>query len=161
MNTPELAELVHQDTTDGIAQQVVGAVIAHNNRILLLQRPTGDFRGGTWELPSGKVDPGDGDLFTALHRGVHEETGLTITEITNYLGAFDYTSGSGKRTRQHTWTAATAPAEVRLTEHDNFAWTPHVENYPVSVEVQKLIDAHYAVASNRWISERFAARDCP
>lgn len=149
MNTPELAELDQQDTLDGIAQQVVGAVIEHDNRILLLQRPTDDFRGGTWELPSGKVEVTDTDLVAALHREVTEETGLTIAEITGYLGAFDYTSGSGRHTRQHTW-AVTVPDhdEVQLSEHDDFAWVATTNQHPVSAEVRQLIDAHFATSAS-------------
>lgn len=60
MNTPELAELTRQDIADGVAQQVVRAVIKHEHRILL-QQPTDGFRSGTWELPTG--DPGDGAVY--------------------------------------------------------------------------------------------------
>ncbi len=75
MSLPDVNDLTRQDTADGIQQQVVGAAIIHNGQILLLQRPLNDFRGGTWELPSGKTEPGE-DLTTALHREVLEETGL-------------------------------------------------------------------------------------
>lgn len=81
MSLPDIADLSRQDGIDGIQQQVVGAVIDVDDRILLLQRPTDDFRGGTWELPSGKVEPGE-DLLAALHREVTEETNLTIADIT-------------------------------------------------------------------------------
>ncbi len=62
--------------------QVVGAVIEEVGTILLLKRPADDFRGGTWELPSGNLKPADADLLAALHREVTEETGLPIAEIT-------------------------------------------------------------------------------
>ncbi|WP_010310201.1 NUDIX domain-containing protein [Saccharopolyspora spinosa] len=97
MSLPDVNDLTRQDTADGIQQQVVGAVIDHNGQILLLQRPRNGFRGGAWELPSGKTEPGE-DLTTALHREVLEETGLTIKTITGYLGAFDYRSKRYKQT---------------------------------------------------------------
>lgn len=136
----DYAELTSRDTDDGIQQQVVGAVIAHVGRVLVLQRPADDFRGGSWELPSGKVEPGE-DLLAALHREVTEETGLTVATVDSYLGAFDYTSGSGKHTRQHTWSVTVASAdEVRLTEHDAYAWVdPRHDDLPVSQEVTALL----------------------
>jgi 8-oxo-dGTP diphosphatase len=67
--------------------------------VLLLKRPANDFMGGIFELPSGKVEPGE-DLKPALAREVEEETGLTVAVAMAYLGRFDYTSGSGKKSRQ-------------------------------------------------------------
>jgi 8-oxo-dGTP diphosphatase len=137
IDLPTTDELTAQDTADGIQQQVVGAVIQDGDRVLLLQRPVDDFRGGTWELPSGKVDPGEG-LDGALRREVAEETGLAVASVSAYLGAFEYMSGSGKRTRQHTWAVAVEPGEIRLTEHDGYAWALPGEK-PVSDEVRKLL----------------------
>jgi 8-oxo-dGTP diphosphatase len=137
IDLPTTDELTVQDTADGIQQQVVGAVIQDGERVLLLRRPVDDFRGGTWELPSGKVDPGEG-LDEALRREVAEETGLAVANVLAYLGAFEYTSGSGNRTRQHTWAVAVETGDVRLTEHDEYAWAFPGEK-PVSDEVQKLI----------------------
>jgi 8-oxo-dGTP diphosphatase len=137
IDLPTTDELTAQDTADGIQQQVVGAVIQDGERVLLLRRPMDDFRGGTWELPSGKVDPGEG-LDGALRREVAEETGLAVANVLAYLGAFEYTSGSGKRTRQHTWAVSVKNGEVQLTEHDEYAWAFPGEK-PVSDEVQKLL----------------------
>ncbi len=49
-----------------------------NGEVLLLQRsPASSTNPERWELPGGKVD--DGERFDeALHREVHEETGLEI-----------------------------------------------------------------------------------
>ena len=134
---PTTDELTARDTADGVQQQVVGAVIQDGERVLLLQRPADDFRGGAWELPSGKVDPGE-DLGEALRREVAEETGLSVARVSAYLGAFEYRSGSGKHTRQHTWAVAVEPGEIQLTEHDEYAWALPGEK-PVSDEVLKLL----------------------
>ncbi|WP_129789146.1 NUDIX domain-containing protein [Promicromonospora panici] len=134
---PTTDDLTAQDAADGIQQQVVGAVIQDGERVLLLRRPLDDFRGGTWELPSGKVDPGE-SLDDALVREVAEETGLTVSGVSTYLGAFEYTSGSGKRTRQHTWAVIVEPGEVNLTEHDEYAWALSGEK-PVSEDVLKVL----------------------
>lgn len=114
-------------------------VVQHSGRVLLLRRPADDFMGGIYELPSGKVDPGE-DLHTALVREVREETGLDITAVTAYLGSFDYLSGSGKTSRQLTFAvdvAATAP--VVLTEHDEYRWHPLTQDAPVTDAVQSVL----------------------
>lgn len=142
MTSPALEKITRQDNADGVQQQVVGAVIEHDGRVLLLRRPADDFRGGTWELPSGKVESAE-ELDVALRREVTEETGLAISKITSYLGAFDYTSGNGKHTRQHTWSVTVDDTdELRLAEHDAHAWVGSDEDCPVSVEVRALITKH-------------------
>lgn len=143
MGLPETTDLIRLDTADGVEQQVVGAVVDDAGSVLLLQRPAEDFRGGTWELPSGEVEPGE-DLMTALRREITEETGLVVSEILGYLGSFDYTSGSGKHTRQHTWSVTvTGVDEVELSEHDAHTWVGAQEELPVSPEVAVLIRQHF------------------
>lgn len=134
---PTIDQLTARDSADGIQQQVVGAVIQDGERVLLLQRPVDDFRGGAWELPSGKVDPGE-SLDVALRREVVEETSLKVVSVSAYLGAFEYESGSGKRTRQHTWAVVVESGDIQLTEHDEYAWALSGEK-PVSDEVLKLL----------------------
>ena len=59
---------------------VVRAAIMDGDRVLLMQRAKNDtYRPGAWELPGGKVDPGEDDE-TALLREVGEETGLSLQE---------------------------------------------------------------------------------
>ena len=145
MNLPDITELARQDTADGVQQQIVGAVVDHKGEILLLRRLPGDFRGGAWELPSGKVEPGE-DLMTALHREVAEETGLAIDEITGYLGAFDYTARNGGHYRQHTWSVTPRSAdtiEIELTEHDAYRWVDADEEHPVSDDLKRLIGQYF------------------
>ncbi|GAA2127590.1 NUDIX hydrolase [Streptomyces synnematoformans] len=126
---------------DGITKYVVGAVITdHAGRVLLLHRPEDDFLGDLWELPSGGVEPGE-TLTAALRREVAEETGQTVTSIRSYLGHFDYTSGSGRLTRQFNFAAATASSEVRLTEHDAYEWADTTGQHRTSEAVQRVLAA--------------------
>ncbi|MEG8183963.1 NUDIX domain-containing protein [Nocardia terpenica] len=137
-----LDKLVTDADRDGVQQLVVGAVIQHDGRILLLKRPSDDFLGGIWELPSGKVEPGEA-LDQALTREVKEETGLDVVRIGRYLGEFDYRSGSGKKSRQFNFVVEVAAVEpVTLLEHDTYAWTELTEEPPVTDAVKRML-AHY------------------
>ncbi|MFJ9948268.1 NUDIX domain-containing protein [Kitasatospora sp. NPDC091207] len=108
--------------TDGVERFVVAAVITDGDRTLFLRRPAGEFLAGLWELPSGKVEKGEG-IERALLREVDEETGLRIDVVEKYLGHFDHTSGSGALTRQLTFEVTVArTGPVTLTEHDAHEW---------------------------------------
>lgn len=113
-----IKQLVAESQEDGVQKLVVGAVIRRDDKFLLLERLPSDFMGGLVELPSGTVDAGE-DLLTALAREVQEETGLAVTSVLAYLGSFDYTSSSGKKTRQFNFLVETGQGEVKLepTEH--------------------------------------------
>ncbi|MGW1679585.1 NUDIX hydrolase [Saccharopolyspora sp. NPDC002376] len=142
MHLAEVADLARKDTADGVEQQIVAGVVDVDGRVLLVRRCATDSRGGEWEFPGGKVDPGE-DLNTALHREVVEETGLRIVEITGYLGAFDYTSASGRHNRQHTWSVTVESANgVRLTEHDAYAWVTAVDDRPLSPGLATILDKY-------------------
>ncbi|GAA5076359.1 NUDIX hydrolase [Nocardia iowensis] len=143
IDTMLLENLVQDAERDGVQQLVVGAVVQYHGKVLLLQRPVDDFMGGIWELPSGKVEPGE-TLGTALIREVKEETGLDVADIQEYLGDFDYQSGSGKKSRQFNFTIdVTAPDPVELTEHDAYTWTSLTEDPPVTDAVKQVL-AHHA-----------------
>ena len=108
---------------DGIQKVVVGAVIRRDGLVLLLKRRADDFMGGLVELPSGTVDGGE-TIFDALKREVREETGLEIDDIDSFIDTFDYTSGSGKKTRQLNFLMHTDKREIKLNpkEHTESYW---------------------------------------
>ena len=65
---------------------VSAAVILENGRVLLTQRKAGSHLAGAWELPGGKVEPGE-DPRAALRRELAEELGIDaevgeIVEVT-------------------------------------------------------------------------------
>lgn len=134
-----LQQLTAQAESDGVQQLVVGAVVQHDGNVLLLQRPADDFMGGIVELPSGKVEAGEA-LDVALVREVKEETGLDVAGISDYLGHFDYMSGSGKTSRQFNFAVdVSAPEPVKLEEHDSYQWTPLTEEPPVTDAVKGVL----------------------
>ncbi|WP_280273952.1 NUDIX domain-containing protein [Nocardia wallacei] len=139
MDPALIEQLTIDAASDGVQQLVVGGVVQHAGRVLLLQRPEDDFMGGIWELPSGKVESGE-SLDHALIREVKEETGLGVTAIRSYLGSFDYESGSGKKARQFNFAVDVSDTEpVLLQEHDAYTWTALTEELPVTEAVRRVL----------------------
>ncbi len=57
--------------------RVVAAVIRRGSRILIARRRDGGERGGQWEFPGGKVEPGESEA-AALRREILEELGCEV-----------------------------------------------------------------------------------
>ena len=55
---------------------VVVAVVQHAERVLLVQEAKQSVRG-TWNLPGGRVEPGEG-LADAMQREIAEEAGIAV-----------------------------------------------------------------------------------
>ena len=134
-----LEQLSVEAERDGVQQFVVGAVVQRDDKVLLLQRPENDFMGGIFELPSGKIETGEA-LDVALIREVKEETGLDVVNLREYLGCFDYLSGSGKKNRQFNFAVDVVAAKpVELQEHDSYTWTVFTEETPVTDAVKEVL----------------------
>ena len=116
-----IQQLLTDAEKDGIQKLVVGAVICKNNKFLLLERVPSDSMGGFVGIPSGTVEARE-DLLTALAREVREETGLIVTSVLKYLGSFDWTSSSGKKTRHFNFFVEVEDGEIKLspTEHQAY-----------------------------------------
>lgn len=139
VDTSLIERITTEAEADGVQQLVVGAVVQHDDKVLLLQRPEDDFMGGIFELPSGKVEV-DEALDVALIREVKEETGLDVSLIADYLGFFDYTSGSGKKSRQFNFAVdVTSPEPIQLQEHDAHQWTPLSDESLVTDAVKEVL----------------------
>jgi 8-oxo-dGTP diphosphatase len=65
------------------------ALVRDDGRLLLARRPEGKPMAGLWELPGGKVEPGENPRF-CLARELKEELGLDVTE--DDLDAFTFAS---------------------------------------------------------------------
>jgi 8-oxo-dGTP diphosphatase len=60
--------------------RVLAAVIRRDGRLLLCRRPAHKRHGGLWEIPGGKLEPGE-ELFDAARRELDEELGLQATSV--------------------------------------------------------------------------------
>lgn len=65
---------------------VTGAVIQHEEQVLIAQRPADGLLGSMWEFPGGKQEEGE-DLTTCLQREIKEELGVRIN-VGSKLGIF-------------------------------------------------------------------------
>jgi 8-oxo-dGTP diphosphatase len=76
-----------------IAIAVSIAVVEHNGRYLIRQRPSGAPLAGFWEFPGGKVHADETPEAAAL-RECREETGLAVTAV-ELLAEVDHTYDHG------------------------------------------------------------------
>lgn len=140
VTSPEfVAGLAADAEAAGITGFVAAAVINHDGRVLLVRRNPDDYMGGMWEIPSGTVETGE-TILDALHRETAEETGLTIDQVTGYIGHFDYQNSRGGTTRQFNFAVTvekTGP--IVLTEHDAHQWALPTGLPEVSDAVRRLI----------------------
>lgn len=65
---------------------VTAAVIQHEQRFLIAQRPENGLLGGLWEFPGGKLQPGE-DLVSCLQREICEELDVGI-DILGRVGVY-------------------------------------------------------------------------
>ena len=97
---------------------VVGAAILRGGRVLAARRTTPPETAGRWELPGGKVEPGESPD-AALVREIHEELGCRV-ELTGWL------PGEVRIGDRHVLTVALAVlplgADPDPREHDELRW---------------------------------------
>ena len=111
-------------------KQVTAAVIIEDGRLLIMRRAPGQSLAGMWELPGGKVEPGETPQM-CLERELDEELGLQahagcLVAQTRYEydhGAFEMLALATERL-----------SDFSLRVHDAFDWvTPEtVVNYALA-----------------------------
>ncbi|WP_392467217.1 NUDIX domain-containing protein [Arsenicicoccus cauae] len=106
---------------------VVGAALLDDlsrPRLLLAARRTEPSHlAGGWELPGGKVDPGETEL-EALHRELREELGVDVVVGEEVTGPRpDGRWVLSERYAIRVWTAQVSGGQVSLLEdHDELHW---------------------------------------
>lgn len=101
------------------AYTVVAAAIIRDGRLLAAQRAYPAALAGRWELPGGKVEPGETEV-EALVRECREELGVTVT-ISDRIGP-DVATVDGAGILR-TWRAEIVDGlEPEPAEHRSLLW---------------------------------------
>jgi 8-oxo-dGTP diphosphatase len=101
--------------------QVVAAIIFHNERILCVQRGISRFPyiSFKWEFPGGKVEDGEKNEI-ALKREIFEELEMNITVENEFL-IYDY-SYPDFAIKLHSYICKCDTPTFKLTEHLDYKW---------------------------------------
>jgi 8-oxo-dGTP diphosphatase len=106
-----------------VAREVVGVAIVEHGRVLAARRAHPPALAGFWELPGGKVEPGEEPAGAAV-REIEEELGCTI-EVTGALdGSSPVSTGSagGPGLVLRVVTARLGDGDPVPREHDAVRW---------------------------------------
>ena len=126
---------------DRIERYAVGALVRKGQAILIMQRRADDFLPNVFEIPGGGVEAGE-DVLDALARELREETGMTLAEVQQVAGGFDYVNEDGQRVRQLNFVVETIePDVVNHPEHQAVAWidATTLEMFPFSAEMGAVV----------------------
>ncbi|HEU5000976.1 MAG TPA: (deoxy)nucleoside triphosphate pyrophosphohydrolase [Lapillicoccus sp.] len=116
--------------------EVVAAAIVDDlddpTRLLAARRTEPPALAGGWELPGGKVDPGEAPL-DALHRELQEEIGVTVrVGVALPSPEADGLWPLGERYRMHVWLAVVTSGEPQpIEDHDALRWLDRGDLYAV------------------------------
>ncbi|WP_194834885.1 NUDIX domain-containing protein [Nocardia sp. XZ_19_369] len=137
---PDLGLLASAAQRDGIEQLVLGVVVRHDDKVLLLRRPAvGDAVEGEWEIPTGAVDPGD-NLHLALTHLVRDSTCLYPGSVPQVLAQLDYPAHE----RLLVFAVDVEVSEpIELIDHDAYTWTSLVAETPLVTETTSTVLAIY------------------
>jgi mutator protein MutT len=114
-----------------------------NGKILLALRKAGKHMGPKWELPGGKVNPGE-DPEQTLRRELKEELGIDA-QIGQYLGSIRF-RGRRLSLQIHLYRVSRIAGSFVLREHEEIRWVE-----PQQIEGYDLVD------SDRTLIRRFRA----
>jgi 8-oxo-dGTP diphosphatase len=109
---------------------VARARVENEGKVLLVRRAARDSMPGQWELPGGKVDPGE-LAPDGLAREVREETGLRLTgaRVTSKRWLI---SPGGRWVHELVYEASASGTVALSDEHDDFAWVTDPAALPLT-----------------------------
>jgi mutator protein MutT len=121
-------------------QLVVAAVLRRDEAVLLCRRPLAKRHGGLWELPGGKLHPGE-TAERALARELEEELGLTLTSAGARLAQFDDPGSTFTVAFHH----VEARGEPEPREHLEVRWVPIADAaaYDLAPSDRRFVDAGF------------------
>jgi 8-oxo-dGTP diphosphatase len=127
---------------------VVGAALLDAGRLLAARRSAPPELAGRWELPGGKVEPGESPEH-ALVRELREELGVEAETLTRVPGEWPLREPYVLRV----WTARlhpTSPAPKPLQDHDELRWLTPQELWTVPWLDQDVPAVHEVTAMGDW-----------
>lgn len=98
---------------------VVGTAIVHNGRVLAQRRGYPAIHAGRWELPGGRVEPGESEA-EAVVRECQEELAVDVA-VTGRLGT-DIPLENGMLMRIHTAELLDPTQEPKPADHEALHW---------------------------------------
>lgn len=124
---------------------VAGAIITHGGKVLSCQRSYGNYPG-RWELPGGKLEPGE-TAEAACRREIMEELGTELDRVTPFsVVEFDYPDFH----LTMDCFVCTLPAHTmpHMLEHSDMRWLTReqlrsVEWLPADVDLLGELDARW------------------
>ncbi|MET7537318.1 (deoxy)nucleoside triphosphate pyrophosphohydrolase [Streptomyces sp. NPDC058293] len=124
---------------------VVAAALQESGRLLAARRSAPPELAGRWELPGGKVEPGE-DPKRALVRELREELGIDAELVAPVPGEWPLKPGYVLRV----WTARLLSGRPRpLEDHDELRWLGSDEIWSVDWLDQD-VPAVKAVLAAQW-----------
>ncbi|MFD1659369.1 (deoxy)nucleoside triphosphate pyrophosphohydrolase [Streptomyces caeni] len=125
---------------------VVGAALLGGGRLLAARRSAPPELAGRWELPGGKVEPGESPE-RALVRELHEELGVTAEPVARVPGEWPLKPGYVLRV----WTARLlAGTPEPLEDHDELRWLTPGELWDVDWLDQDVAAVEAVLALGAW-----------
>jgi 8-oxo-dGTP diphosphatase len=130
---------------------VVGAAILREGRLLAARRTHPPALAGRWELPGGKVEPGESDR-DALIRELREELGvmaLVGDRVRSEEADEDFPLPGVGRLRVYLARLPEGAEPRALQHHDRLRWVPLNETTSVDWVAADVAPVHAAVAAVR------------
>jgi 8-oxo-dGTP diphosphatase len=105
-------------------QKVTVAVFERRGKILLALRKPGRHMGRKWELPGGKIKPGETPR-DCLERELAEEFSITV-RVGAFIGSACYSSDQ-VQLELHAYRVAQTGGRFELREHEELRWVDKEE----------------------------------
>jgi 8-oxo-dGTP diphosphatase len=105
-------------------QDVTAAIIEKAGAILLARRKEGGSMGGKWELPGGKLEPGESPA-DGLERELREELGVDA-QVGELMGTTTFRNGP-KTYRLLAYRVSVSPTTPQALEHAELRWVEPTE----------------------------------
>lgn len=127
--------------------QGVSAALVQDRKVLVVCRSkSDDFLAGYWELPGGKLEPGESHE-QAVAGEMHEELSLKVKVIKNYH-QFSYNPGPSTHCTDYQYLVKLANGEkienLKLSfEHDSYKWVDreHLKELsPITPEAKNSVE---------------------